>query len=166
MAHRSCSKVTAPRAAIPGFQQPPALWMAKTARTLLQRIYKKNIAFFVRFVNWFFANIVSILALSVIAYAMPPLPKGEALAVHTKFAVFPRAPPLRKDFPRAGGRWRVSDKRGNLSSTCETERASPSICYNFLFQPGNEPLHQCNAVEGGHQVEAVRIGCCRPCGLH
>jgi hypothetical protein len=28
--------------------------MAKAMHTLLQRIYKKNIAFFVRFVNYFF----------------------------------------------------------------------------------------------------------------
>jgi len=37
---------------------------------------------------------VSVLALSVIAFAMPPLPKGEALAVPIKLMVLPRAPPL------------------------------------------------------------------------
>ena len=50
------------------------------------------------------------LALSVIAGAMPPLPKGEALAVRAKFLVSPEALPL-----------------GELSSTCETERARPPI---------------------------------------
>ena len=51
---------------------------------------------------------LSVLALSVIADAMPPLPKGEALAVHAKFSVSPEALPL-----------------GELSSECETERARP-----------------------------------------
>ena len=36
----------------------------------------------------------SCLALSVIADAMPPLPKGEALAIHEKFPVPPVALPL------------------------------------------------------------------------
>lgn len=45
----------------------------------------------------------------------PAPPKWEPLAVHANFISLPRALPLRKDFPRAGGRWRVSDKRGNLA---------------------------------------------------
>ena len=44
---------------------------------------------------------VSVLALSVIAYAMPPPPKWEALAIHAKSAVSPEALPL-TDFPRSG----------------------------------------------------------------
>ena len=43
------------------------------------------------------------LALSVTAYAVPPPPKWEALAVHAKFAVLPRALPL-IDSP-VWGRW-------------------------------------------------------------
>ena len=49
---------------------------------------------------------ITVLALSVIADAMPPLSKGEALAVHAKFLVSPEALPL-----------------GELSSVRETERA-------------------------------------------
>ena len=52
-------------------------------------------------------NMVSVLALSVIACAMPPPPKWEALAVLAKFSVSPEALPL-----------------GELSSVCETERVS------------------------------------------
>ena len=38
------------------FSSPPALWMAKTTHTLFPCIYKKNIAFFVRFVNLFLSG--------------------------------------------------------------------------------------------------------------
>ena len=49
--------------------------------------------------------------------------KVRGLGSTVKFLVLPRAPPLRKDFPRSGGRCRISGKRGNLSNECETERA-------------------------------------------
>ena len=38
--------------------------------------------------------------------------KWEALAVHANFLVLPRALPLRKDFPRSGGRCRAATKGG------------------------------------------------------
>ncbi len=70
---RLCSKATARRTAIPGFQQPPALWMAKTTHTLFPCIYKKNIAFFVRFVNLFLSGTkFSQLPFSVRAALRPP----------------------------------------------------------------------------------------------
>ena len=67
-------------------------------------------------------------------------PKVRGLGSTAKFPVLPRAPPLRKGFPRPGqilpapgrnvtagdkerNRCRASDKKGNLSNECETERA-------------------------------------------
>ena len=44
--------------------------------------------------------------------AMPPLPKGEPLAVPANFISLPRPLPLRKDFPRSGGRCRAATKGG------------------------------------------------------
>ena len=44
------------------------------------------------------------LALSVIAYAMPPLPKGEAFGS-----------PFEERLPPVGGRCRASDRKGNLA---------------------------------------------------
>ena len=44
--------------------------------------------------------------------ALTALPKGEPLAVHTNFISMPRPLPLRKDFPRAGGRCRAATKGG------------------------------------------------------
>ena len=71
------------------------------------------------------------LALSVIAYAMPPPPKWEALAVHAKFAVLPRALPL-----------------GELDAK-RPERASPFAFSEFdIIQPvleaGNSALSLCH----------------------
>lgn len=41
-----------------------------------------------------------------------------------------------------------------------------SIRDPFILQPCNEPLHQGDAVEGGHQVKTVCIGRCSLRGLH
>ena len=43
---------------------------------------------------------------------VPALPRGEPLAVHINFISLPRPLPLRKDFPRAGGRCRAATKGG------------------------------------------------------
>ena len=56
------------------------------------------------------------LALSVTAYAVPPLPRGRGLGKEMKFAWTAKGSHFEEDFPRAGGRWRISDKRGNLAT--------------------------------------------------
>ena len=55
--------------------------------------------------------------------ALTALPKGEPMAVHTNFISMPRPLPLRKDFPRAGGRCRAATKGGVWICEAKTERA-------------------------------------------
>ena len=54
--------------------------------------------------------------LSVTAYAVPALPKGEPLAKPGTLRGLPKAPTLRKDFPRPGEDVTTGDKKGNLAS--------------------------------------------------
>ena len=49
--------------------------------------------------------------LSVIAYAMPPLLVGEALAVRIKHNFFAKGSPTRKDSP-GRGRWHIRARKG------------------------------------------------------
>ena len=59
-------------------------------------------------------NGVSILALS--GADAPALPKGEPLAKPGTLRGLPKAPTLRRDFPRPGEDVTAGDKKGNLAS--------------------------------------------------
>ena len=71
---------------------------------------------------------VSVLALSVIATRCQlsqreSLWRNRILCVLTgNFSAMPRPLPLRKDFPRAGGRCRASDKRGSVDANIVSRR--------------------------------------------
>ena len=56
------------------------------------------------------------------------------MAVHADFISLPRPLPLRKDFPRAGGRCRAATKRGVWICEAKTERASPAEFYRAAIQ--------------------------------
>ena len=56
---------------------------------------------------------VSILALSVTYGATSP--KGRGLGIKIKLAWIAKGSHFEERLPPAGGRWRVSDKRGNLA---------------------------------------------------
>jgi len=102
------------------------------------------------------------LALSVIADAMPPPPKWEALAVHAKCVVSPGALPL-TDFPRAGGRWRVSDKRGSWQSRqALTERARTVVlrpCFLLYMYKSGRTAHTKHCAAGAAEFSTGRKAC-------
>ena len=79
----------------------------------------------------------SVLALS--GANAPALPRGEPLAVHANFISLPRSLPLRKDFPRAGGRCRAATKGGVWHGAAVTERASP-LKYAAAACPYDPPM--------------------------
>ena len=65
--------------------------------------------------------------------ALPAPPKWEPLAVPASFISLPRPLPLRKDFPRAGGRCRAATKGGVWICEAKTERARTlTLCSSFL----------------------------------
>jgi len=65
-----------------------------------------------------FQILFSGLALSVKSFGFASSPKGRALGKEMKFAWrgLPKAPTLRKDFPRPGEDVTAGDKKGNLAS--------------------------------------------------
>ena len=72
------------------------------------------------------------LALSVIAYAMPPPPKWEALAVHRKFLVSPEALPLGELLSIAKLRGRACFSFSCPHSTTFFKKIQNSLDFIFL----------------------------------